>query len=60
MKNDRLSARASAEERERLAEAARILDIPEAQIIREAVRDRVEKLWRTHPKLKQAQAEASV
>lgn len=51
-KTTQIAARINEAEREELATVATVLDIPEAQIIREAVREKVAKLKRTHPKLK--------
>lgn len=56
-KTDRVSARVTEDERQELESISDILDIPEAQIVREAVREKVAKL-RKHPKVKAAEAEA--
>ena len=44
-------------EKTELDRIAQIIDVPAAQIIREGVREKVQKLKRTHPKLKQEFAE---
>lgn len=52
MKNQSLRANVNALEKQELEAVATVLDVPEAQIIREAVREKVAKLRKTHPKLK--------
>ena len=50
-KSTQIAARVSEAEREELKNVAERLDIPEAQIIREAVREKLEQLQLTHPEL---------
>jgi predicted DNA-binding protein len=52
-----VGVRFSEEERERLDTAAEALDVPAAQIVREAVREKVDRLFETHPKLQPQVAE---
>lgn len=52
MRKQSLRANVNEDEKKELEKVSEILDVPEAQIIREAVREKLEKLNRTHPKLK--------
>lgn len=51
-KNTQIAARMKEAEREELRRVAEVLDIPESQIIREAVREKLNSLLSTHTKLK--------
>lgn len=53
-KNQSLRANISTTEKQELDAVATVLDIPTSQIIREAVREKVAKLRKTHPKLKES------
>lgn len=55
-KTNQIAARISEDERKELNDIAEILDVPEAQIVREAVREKMVKL-RKHPKVKAAEVE---
>lgn len=54
MKNQSLRANVNEAEKKELEQIAEALDVPESQIIREAVREKVQKLQKTHPKLKKS------
>lgn len=58
-KTTQFAARVSEAEREELKRVAEVLDIPEAQIVREAVREKIDEMYRTHPKLGGSPAEAA-
>lgn len=53
IKTTQIAARIKETEREELRQVAETLDIPESQIIREAVREKVTELQKTHPKLQE-------
>lgn len=53
-KTTQYAARVSEAERYELKSVAELLDIPEAQIIREAVREKLAKLRETDPRLSKA------
>lgn len=52
MKEKRLNLRTTEEFRERLNRAAKVLDKPASQIIREAIDEKLERLERRHPALR--------
>lgn len=52
MKTESLRTNIAKDEKKELDRICEILDVPSAQIIREAVREKVQKLRKTHPKLK--------
>ncbi len=52
IKDDKVIAKIPANEKAELVDMAETLDIPISQIVREAVREKVLKMQRTHPKLK--------
>lgn len=59
MKTESLRTNISKDEKKELERVCRILDVPSAQIIREAVREKVLKIKRTHPKLKTGTVETA-
>ena len=53
-----VAARMNEAEREKLKQVAEVLDVPESQIIREAVRDKIEDLRQNHPRLQKRDSES--
>jgi hypothetical protein len=59
-KTTQIAARIKETERNELTEIATTLDVPESQIIREAVREKIAQLKETHPKLRGQDTEIGV
>ena len=53
MKNDNIFVRISEQEKLELAEISEIIDVPLSQITREAIREKIAELKKTHPLLQQ-------
>jgi antitoxin component of RelBE/YafQ-DinJ toxin-antitoxin module len=58
-KTESLRANVDSEEKERFERVAETIDVPLAQIIREGTRKEIQRLEKTHPKLKTQTAEAT-
>ncbi len=60
MKNDQIFVRMSEEEKSELTQISEQIDVPFSQITREAIREKISALKRTHPLLQTKNAEAAL
>lgn len=60
MKNEVLRVRLEQEDKENLTEFSTTLDIPVSQIVREAIREKIAVLRRTHPQLQPANSQIAL
>lgn len=60
MKNEAIKVRLEEKDKEELVEVSTTLDIPSSQIVREAVREKIAELKRTHPLLVDSQTEPAL